>query len=126
MTHMTQMTKNELGAWGETVAVTHLQHAGWAILERNWRTRGGELDIVGFDPSRHSIVAVEVKTRRTHFAGSPEEAVTYAKIQRLRGLLLSWLVQRGSFAATITVDVIAVDVDNTGLHSISHVKDVVA
>ena len=126
MTHMQQMTKNELGSWGETLAATHLKEAGWSILDRNWRTRGGELDIVGFDPSRNSIVAVEVKTRRTRFAGSPQESVTYAKVQRLRGLLLSWLVQRGSFAAAITVDVIGIEVDSTGLHSISHVKDVLA
>ncbi|MDP9806936.1 putative endonuclease [Trueperella bonasi] len=121
-----QMTKNELGSWGETLAAEHLKNAGWAILERNWRIRGGELDIVGFDPERNSIVAVEVKTRRTHFAGSAEESVTYEKLQRLRGLLLSWLVQRGSFAASITVDVLAVDVDGSGLHTITHIKDVSA
>ncbi len=126
MTQIQQMPKNELGSWGETLAATHLKESGWAILDRNWRTRGGELDIVGFDPERNSIVAVEVKTRRTSFAGSPEESVTYAKIQRLRGLLLSWLVQRGSFATTITVDVIAVEVDQMGVHSFNHVKDVTA
>lgn len=119
-----QMTKNELGSWGEVLAANHVKQAGWAILDRNWRIRGGELDIVAFDPERNAIVAIEVKTRRTRSAGVPEESVTYAKLQRLRGLLLSWLVQRGSFAAQITVDVIAVNVDETGRHSLSHVKDV--
>ncbi|VEI12688.1 YraN family protein [Trueperella bialowiezensis] len=119
-----QMTKNELGAWGENLAVKHLKDSGWAILERNWRTRGGELDIVAFDPQRGAIVAVEVRTRRTRIAGTAEESVTYAKVNRLRGLLLSWLVQRGSFAAEISVDVIAVAVGDDGLHTISHVTDV--
>lgn len=57
------MTRNEIGAWGEELAATHVKHQGWAVLDRNWRTRGGELDIVAFDPQRNAIVAIEVKTR---------------------------------------------------------------
>ncbi|MEW6870086.1 YraN family protein [Trueperella pyogenes] len=117
------MTRNEIGAWGEELAATHVKHQGWAVLDRNWRTRGGELDIVAFDPRRNAIVAIEVKTRTSHRAGTPAESVTPAKVTRIKSLLLQWLVAHGSFAAQITVDVIAVDIVGQS-HSLSHLKDV--
>ncbi|QOQ39094.1 YraN family protein [Trueperella pecoris] len=120
----TQMNTRELGTWGENLAAAHLKEHGWGILARNWRTRGGELDIVAFDPQRQAIVAVEVKTRRSHHAGTPAESVTTEKVRRIKGLLLTWLLEHGTFAAQITVDVLAVDVTISGEPSISHVKDV--
>lgn len=117
------MTRNELGAWGEELAAAHLKKHGWVILARNWRTRGGELDIVGFDPRRNVIAAVEVKTRRTAKSGSPAESVTPAKVRRLRGLLLQWLLAHGGHATRITIDVVSVDVAGAD-YTLSHVMDV--
>ncbi|MFP7707001.1 YraN family protein [Trueperella sp. LYQ141] len=117
-------TRRELGVWGENLATSYLAEHDWAILERNWNTRGGELDIVAFDPHRHALVAVEVKTRRSRRNGSPEQAVTPAKVQRLRGLLLQWAVMRKSYCATLAIDVIGVEVDPQGRHTIHHIQDV--
>jgi putative endonuclease len=68
--------------------------AGWAILDRNWRCREGELDLV---VSRGPVIAFcEVKTRRGVVFGEPVEAVTPAKVRRLRTLASRWLAARAA------------------------------
>lgn len=81
---------NSLGGLGEAIAARHLESAGLRIIERNARTRSGELDLVAIDPADHvsTVVFVEVKTRRSQRSGTPEESVTRAKMDRLgRGAL---------------------------------------
>lgn len=118
-----QMTRSQLGNWGEDCAVTHLKRQGWEILARNWRTRGGELDIVAFDPHRRALVAVEVKTRRTTTAGTAEEAVTPVKLRRIRALLSGWLAVEGLHVQAITVDVIGIQIDSQGHYTVNHVPN---
>jgi putative endonuclease len=66
--------------------------AGWDVLDRNWRCREGELDLV---VARGRVVAFcEVKTRRSGAFGEPVEAVTPAKVRRLRKLAVRWLAAR--------------------------------
>ena len=79
-----------LGGLGEAIAAHHLESAGLRIIERNARTRSGELDLIALDPSDHvsTVVFVEVKTRRSQRSGAPEDAVTRTKMNRLtRGAL---------------------------------------
>ncbi|MFC5280622.1 YraN family protein [Arcanobacterium canis] len=121
---MNEYTTRQLGAWGEQCARRYLERHGWAILERNWRVRGGELDIVAYDPQREAIVAVEVKTRRSEGKGTPEAAVTPTKLQRIRVLLLQWIVEHQRFAPGIAVDIIGVRVVDGMDYSIEHVMDV--
>lgn len=83
MTH-----KDELGRRGEQLAAEHLRGLGWMILERNWRCRHGEIDIVALDGSE--LVVVEVKTRRSIAFGDPLEGVTDAKLTRLCVLAGAW------------------------------------
>lgn len=78
-----------LGMQGEQLAADYLAELGYQILERNWRSTGGELDIIAVDGD--TIVAVEVKTRSGTGYGAPLEAITRQKAQRLRRLLLSWV-----------------------------------
>lgn len=76
------------GADGEQLACEYLAARGVAILDRNWRCRYGELDAVCDD---HGVlVGVEVKTRRRTGFGDPVEAVTAAKVARMRRLLGLW------------------------------------
>ena len=71
-----------IGGIGEDLAEAHLRNKGWRVLARNYRVRGGELDIVGF---RSGVLAFfEVKTRTTSTFGTPAEAVDVEKIAHMR------------------------------------------
>ena len=78
-----------VGRFGEQVAVEHLRNAGLVVVERNWRCRYGEIDVVARDGD--VLVVVEVKTRSGIGFGTPAEAVTADKAQRLRRLAAEWL-----------------------------------
>ena len=82
---MTTLTRGQLGALGEQLAVEHLTSLGLRILARNWRCRYGELDIIAADADR-TVVFVEVKTRSGDGFGGLPEAVTPVKVRRLRRL----------------------------------------
>ncbi|HYX97629.1 MAG TPA: YraN family protein, partial [Geodermatophilus sp.] len=75
-------TTSDLGARGERIAAAHLTDSGLRVLDRNWRCREGELDIVARDGD--TLVFCEVKTRRAVGFGHPVEAVGHAKQRRLR------------------------------------------
>jgi putative endonuclease len=84
--------KDAVGRYGEQVAVDHLEAAGLVIIERNWRCREGEVDIIARDGAE--LVFVEVKTRSSLAFGSPAEAVGIAKSARIRQLALRYLMAR--------------------------------
>ena len=89
--HSLGVTKDSLGRWGEDFAAVHLATLGWTILDRNWRCRAGELDIVALEPGPPPcLVAVEVKTKAGPGFGDPLEAITVAKVARLGRLALWW------------------------------------
>ena len=81
-----------LGERGEEAAARCLERKGYEILERNWRCRFGEADIIARDPSG-TIVFVEVKTRRTVKAGLPEEAVSRSKRRRYENIALEYMAK---------------------------------
>lgn len=70
-----------LGKLGEDLACAYLAKLGYKIIERNFRIRGGEIDIVAIDGK--TLVYVEVKTRSNHRFGLPQESVTPRKIRFL-------------------------------------------
>ena len=75
-------TKQGLGHYGETLAARHLTGAGMVLLERNWRTTAGEIDLLLREGD--VLVVCEVKTRTSDACGLPHEAVDQAKVDRLR------------------------------------------
>lgn len=95
-----------IGRHGEDVAARFLAEAGYVVVERNWRGTRGELDIVAWDGDE--IVVVEVKTRTGLGYGHPAEAITLAKLARLRRLAGQWLTERSPGAASVRIDVLAV------------------
>ncbi|RZU61526.1 YraN family protein [Zhihengliuella halotolerans] len=97
----------ELGARGEELAARYLEANGYRILERNWRCRGGELDIIATRGGVH--IAVEVKTRTSDDYGHAAEAVTDAKRRRLFGLAWQWSRTAGEAVRRLQVDVIAIE-----------------
>ena len=72
---------NELGKKGEEIAAQYLSEKGYEILERNWRNRHKEIDIIAKDGNE--LVIVEVKTRQNDEHGEPDLAVTLPKQTRL-------------------------------------------
>jgi putative endonuclease len=113
-----------LGRLGERIATEHLRRRGFRILERNYRTRWGELDIVAFDGA--TIAFVEVKTRRAAAGRTPFESVHERKRDRVRRMASSWLNERTErpFARALRFDAIAVTLDRSGrLMSLEHLED---
>ncbi len=83
-----------LGATGEQLAADHLVRAGFQILDRNYRTRWGELDIIACDD--HQIVFCEVKCRVANRAGrDPLESIHRSKRTQVRRMAGQWLSERG-------------------------------
>ncbi len=115
--------KDAVGRYGEDVAVAHVLAAGWTVLDRNWRCRQGELDLVALDGSE--LVAVEVKTRRSQQYGHPAQAVTREKLARLRRLTALWLAAHDLHPASVRLDVIAVLVPGRGAAQVDHLVGVV-
>jgi putative endonuclease len=84
--------RRALGALGERLAVEHLLRAGYRIVERNYRTRHGELDIVA--AGDNCLVFCEVKTRMRGNGPSPFDAIGGAKRLKLRAMAAQWLAER--------------------------------
>jgi putative endonuclease len=114
--------KDTVGAYGERVAVTHLQQHGFVVLDRNWRCELGEIDIVARDGD--CLVVVEVKTRRSVRFGQPAEAVTPAKLARLRRLTARWIADSGLHPPRVRIDVVAVLPQRSGAAKIDHLRAV--
>ena len=94
---------------GEDLAAAHLEGLGWQILERNWRCPDGEVDIIAVQPGSPPIVVFcEVKCRRTTTFGQPVEAITRAKLDKLRHLVQAWLQQFDRPVPSVRLDAIGV------------------
>jgi putative endonuclease len=100
------MDKIELGAFGEEVAAYRLQEKGYKILERNWRSRTGEVDLIV--THRGCIVFVEVKTRTSDKFGTPEESITKNKRKRIIRASLEYLHQMDIVDRDWQVDLIGI------------------
>lgn len=102
----------ELGRWGEQLAASHLESLGYKVLERNWRCRRGEIDLVA--SAGEVLVFVEVKTRRGRDHGTPEEALTTAKVRRLLELSQRYLLEHDLENVDWRVDMVAVELNQQG------------
>ncbi|USR79934.1 YraN family protein [Arcanobacterium pinnipediorum] len=113
-----------IGVWGEETASRYLQSHGWTILDRNWRCASGEIDILGFDPQRDALVAVEVKTRRSQRFGIAEESITTEKLTRIRKTFTAWLYSQHRRASSMAIDVIALTCHSADDFRLRHLKGV--
>jgi putative endonuclease len=103
----------ELARAGEEIAARYLIGCGWRIVGRNVRCgRTGEIDIIA---ARAGVLAfVEVKTRRTDAFGTPGEAVTWRKQNRIRAMARAYLVSARPRAESIRFDVVEVRTAGAG------------
>jgi putative endonuclease len=98
MTRQRQRT----GRLAEARAAEHLLSLGYRMLERNARTKFGELDLVVFDARRHALVFVEVKAVRAGSRIGPERPVAWVtprKQSQVRRLATAWIAERRSGGA---------------------------
>jgi len=103
--------RRQLGQWGESVAAQQLEAKGFQIVERNWRCRRGEIDLIAQEGD--TLVFVEVKTRRGRGMGVPEEALTSRKSRKL--LLLGQLyLSQHDLDIDWRIDMVAVELDRKG------------
>ncbi|MBI4165463.1 MAG: YraN family protein [Acidobacteria bacterium] len=94
------------GERGETLAFWHLRQAGYTIVARNRRSRGGELDLIGWDGP--TLAFVEVKTRTTEDSGPPELAVSRAKQKRIAKAAHDYLRRLRKQPASYRFDIVSV------------------
>ncbi len=115
--------RQHLGRLGERLAAEHLQRRGYAVLERNWRSRHGELDIVACDGA--ALVFCEVKTRRSGPAARPFDALNGLKQRRVRTLAMEWLATHPQRPRVrhLRCDAIGVTIDPRGhLVALEHLE----
>ncbi|MGB8990458.1 MAG: YraN family protein [Desulfobaccales bacterium] len=98
--------RRQLGDHGEDLAAAALKQQGYKILERNYVTPLGEIDLIARQGK--TLVIVEVKTRKSLTFGSPQEAVSFAKQQRLRRLADYYLKDKRLVGKSVRFDVVAV------------------
>jgi putative endonuclease len=116
--------KDDFGRAGEQRAAAHLRARGFDVLDRNWRTAGGEVDVVA--RRADALVFVEVKTRTTDGFGDPLEAVDARKRARLWRLANAWCAQHPELARgrARRLDVIGITGADPATARLEHVEDV--
>jgi putative endonuclease len=115
-----RLTRRSSGAWGEDLALRYLTRRGYTLVERNYRTRYGEIDLIVRKDD--TLVFFEVKLRRGTGFGDPLEAVTTRKRSNIRSLAVQYLSDRDPNFDTLRFDVIGILVSADRVR-INHVEE---
>ncbi len=105
------MDRSKIGKYGEDLAAAYLSKLGYKIIERNFRIRGGEIDIIALDQG--ILIYVEVKTRSSHDFGLPEESVTYHKLKFLERASKFYRANRHNLPLQERIDVVSIDLSRS-------------
>ena len=117
------MYKQNLGQKGEQMVENYLKKKGYKILERNYRKRTGEIDLIALSPADDKeIVFIEVKTRRSARYGTPEEAVDHRKLKKIEKTALHWLQENRKTNMHWRIDVLSLELGKE--MKITHLKNV--
>ena len=100
--------KQKFGQEGEALAARHLKKNGYRIIEKNYRTKLGEIDIIAKD--KDTLVFVEVKSRRSWQFGNPKAAVTPRKQRKISMVALHYLKSTHRTNVSARFDVAAVTI----------------
>ena len=100
------LNRRTVGAVGENVAANYLKGRGYRIVERNYRVRFGEIDIIA--EQEGDLVFVEVKTRTDDLFGSPLESVTARKQKQLSKIALDYMSRQGCVDRNARFDVVGI------------------
>ncbi len=121
MAEDTHYRKN-LGNWGENLALEYLTDKGYELLERNFHSRYGELDLImrlGNVP-----VAVEVKTRRSRKYGFAEYSITKKKVQAIADTMTVYLGKNANFGDAWQIDLVVIECFGTDKPEIIHYQNI--
>ena len=118
--------RQRVGRIGESLAADYLAKKGYRILERGWRTREGEIDIIALD--KNETVFVEVKTRRSRRYGFPEAGVSRSKLRKMLCAAEQYLNLAGAekyqFLDNYRFDIVAVEIDQSGQTHLRHIEGI--
>jgi putative endonuclease len=104
--------RRRFGDFGERVAASHLEAKGYQILERNWATREGEIDLIA---SRgRDLIFVEVRSKQGRDFGTPEESITGRKAQHLRAAAAAYTQQHPDAPPNQRIDAVVIELDAKG------------
>ncbi len=106
------MKRSETGALGERLACEFIARNGYQVIERNYRCREGEIDIIA--RQGETLVFVEVRAKRGGAYGGPEESITAAKMKRLRKVADHYAQGRPGLPEDRRIDVVAVRMGRGG------------
>lgn len=112
-------SNQSIGAYGEEKTCEYLLAHGYEIIERNWRIREGEIDIVALSGTG-VFSFIEVKTRSSVAFGHPFEAINNEKAHRMQRLALAWLATHKCFGCDYSIDVAAVLIAADGTFNIEY------
>ena len=116
---MKSKNNQNTGALGEEAVAQFLIKGDFEIIERNWRVREGEIDIIALNPTG-IFSFIEVKTRSSVAFGHPFEAINRDKAHRMQRLALAWLATHGCLGCDYQIDVAAVLVQPDGKLAIEY------
>lgn len=111
----------EKGLYGENVAIDYLLQKGYTFIEKNWRYKHWEIDIIV--SLKNVLHFVEVKTRSSSKYGNPEESISLAKMNALKKGIEQYLIMHPQWQI-IQIDVIAITIENTEVKEIFFIEDV--
>ena len=111
--------KQEIGKLGEDIATNYLKQKGYKILDRNFESRQGEIDIIAID--KKEIVFIEVKTRTSNKYGTPSEAVNKIKQKHMLQTIKYYLYIRNLSEEFVRIDVIEVYIKDN-VYKVNHIK----
>lgn len=116
--------RQTIGAAGESLAVAYLVKNEYVILERNFKARYGEIDIIA--THHHVTVFVEVKTRLNTRYGTPQESVTPRKLHEVIKTAHYYMALHPNLPDALRIDVIAIllDPDSLTARSLEHIPNV--
>lgn len=114
-------SNSSVGGTGESIAVTYLKGQGFKIVECNFRSVCGEIDIVARDG--RTIVFVEVKCRNNENYGPPQLAVTPFKQRQISKAALVWLSRKRLFDAEARFDVVAIVLRDHDAPDVEHIRN---
>lgn len=113
-------THNELGRMGEALAKTHLENAGYEIIDENWTYGKAEIDLIAYH--QKTIIFIEVKTRSGNGFGEPEDFVDNRK-QKLLAEAADEYIYLMNHQGEVRFDIIAILFNHQNKHTLKHIED---